>query len=505
MIFKKSSLSKKEIKRIAYDTKMFYAYRNKITLKDLISIFDLLDDFSEVKPIVNVLQDCGKKYWFNNNEFQRAMLVNAGKKSQSRHKLDPFEQLAKFYRDYDIQVSDVVINTYIMSFSLLYTGTAISSIIEYLPPANLGIKTIKHLLVKVPKKYVDYMMMLKFYNMNPNLIGTKNGDKYLKQYMSDPRENVYINKPTLLDRQNCSVKEKVLDTLTADTSGYKTVVKNPVLFNYMRQFRTKSAEQIIQYLIDNQELEFLSECEKAYGEYNMILFSQQLYEYFVKACLQAQRPELVVKTPHLCDRQSNSQLTIQTIYTLFDKKQWDVILRDERILRYIKENDHDLIRRIPNKFIKLALCYVDRMYIDCLIGNANLPDADLEYTYLRRIVEHGFVVWCCVDFLYKYKNISDEMRTYMKIIFAENLTPDMFKDLTPRMIDLLIRSRCSNQIEWYKIMENLLIAFPKLPYCYIKLMLNYDSVAYPLVEQHWHSMLRYLIIAKKHIADIKQR
>jgi len=168
-----------------------------------------------------------------------------------------------------------------------------------------------------------------------------------------------------------------------------------------------------------------------------------------------------------------------------------LVYKNANLLSYIVKNQPELVKSLPNKLEAMGKIKKDDTLK--LLELMPLPIPVVEFAYIQRNNEAD------AKFPARGK-LSPETLSYIDIITGKRKD---FNNLAPCVKTALINCHFYDQAEWYKIMEQMLIANPDLETKYIQQMLNRDKKTETLIKRHWKGGLRKMRI-KNFLSEKKQ-
>ena len=447
------SLSKKEILSIAQDsTTTFYLYKDQATSDDLIKIIRNIPARTPVfmlLPIVKTISEY--KIGTLTDEVKYELLYTIGIK---RNSYTDLQQIVDMFHTYNISV-----------------------------PGDMPSKLVEDILSSKTDSLVD--KDCKIWAVI-NCMKPKFTKQIIKRFMDS---SLFYAQSKLL--------EYILNQLVAD-KDFTFILEQRRLFNYLSENKPEVAKQIVKSVFDTKQLDWIAERLKEHPNYKRgILFSNDLTEQMVDLCLKEHRADLVFNTDdNVFDYVTNTKpaLARAALQQLFEDKKEEFISSNPKVLSYILKYEPELLKKLSAK--KTVMETVKPLETLALLNKMPLPDADLEFAYIKRDNKANNV------FPTKEK-LSPETRDYIDITTGKYENTALFKKLTPRVISALIDCHFNNQSDWYKIMEDLLIANPNLDTKFIQQMLNKDKKVEVLIKRHWKGGLKKMRF-KKFISEKKQ-
>ncbi len=444
------SLSKKEILSIAQDsTTTFYLYKDQATSDDLIKIIRNIPARTPVfmlLPIVKTISEY--KIGTLTDEVKYELLYTIGIK---RNSYTDLQQIVDMFHTYNISVPD-----------------------------DMPSKLVEDILSSKTDSLVD--KDCKIWAVI-NCMKPKFTKQIIKRFMDS---SLFYAQSKLL--------EYILNQLVAD-KDFTFILEQRRLFNYLSENKPEVAKQIVKSVFDTKQLDWIAERLKEHPNYKRgILFSNDLTEQMVDLCLKEHRADLVFNTDdNVFDYVTNTKpaLAKAALQQLFEDKKEEFISSNPKVLSYILKYEPELLKKLSAK--KTVMETVKPLETLALLNKMPLPDADLEFAYIKRDNKANNV------FPPKEK-LSPETQDYISIITGEKVKDTaLFKRLSARVISALIDCHFNDQADWYKIMEQLLIANPNLDVKFIQQMLNIDRRTEVLIKRHWKGSLR-----KIYLKELKQ-
>ncbi len=446
------SLSKKEILSIAQNSTTFYLYKDNVTCDDLIKIIKKIPKEIPAFVLLPIVKTTAEyKLDIFTDEVKYEMLYKIGLESQ---RFSNLQQIVDMFHMYNIPVPDTVI-------SKLVDDTCAA---------------------KMSNSDKDCQMWSIIDCLNP---------KFTKQNI----ENI-LQASSLFGCQT-KMLEYILEQLIAN-KDFLFILEHKELFNYAVKNKRETAMQVVKNALDTKQLDAIAKQSKTYHRWeNGILFSKDLIEQMVSLCMKEHRADLVFNTDdNVFDYVTNTKpaLARAALQQLFEDKKEEFISSNPKVLSYILKYEPELLKKLSAK--KTVMETVKPLETLALLNKMPLPDADLEFAYIKRDNKANNV------FPTKEK-LSPETRDYIDITTGKYENTALFKKLTPRVISALIDCHFNNQSDWYKIMEDLLIANPNLDTKFIQQMLNKDKKVEVLIKRHWKGGLKKMRF-KKFISEKKQ-
>lgn len=444
------SLSKKEILSIAQDsTTTFYLYKDQATSDDLIKIIRNIPARTPVfmlLPIVKTISEY--KIGTLTDEVKYELLYTIGIK---RNSYTDLQQIVDMFHTYNISV-----------------------------PGDMPSKLVEDILSSKTDSLVD--KDCKIWAVI-NCMKPKFTKQIIKRFMDS---SLFYAQSKLL--------EYILNQLVAD-KDFTFILEQRRLFNYLSENKPEVAKQIVKSVFDTKQLDWIAERLKEHPNYKRgILFSEDLIEQMVSLCMKGHRADLVFNTDdNVFDYVTNTKpaLAKAALQQLFEDKKEEFISSNPKVLSYILKYEPELLKKLSAK--KTVMKTVKPLETLALLNKMPLPDADLEFAYIKRENKANNV------FPPKEK-LSPETQDYISIITGEKVKDTaLFKRLSARVISALIDCHFNDQADWYKIMEQLLIANPNLDMKFIQQMLNIDRRTEVLIKRHWKGSLR-----KIYLKELKQ-
>ena len=446
------SLSKKEIAAIAQDSSTFYLYKDNVTCDDLIKIIKKTPKEIPAFVLLPIVKTTAEyKLDIFTDEVKYEMLYKIGLESQ---RFSNLQQIVDMFHMYNISIPDTVI-------SKLVDDTCAA---------------------KMSNSDKDCQMWSIIDCLNP---------KFTKQNI----ENI-LQASSLFGCQT-KMLEYILEQLIAN-KDFLFILEHKELFNYAVKNKRETAMQVVKNALDTKQLDAIAKQSKTYHRWeNGILFSEDLIEQMVSLCMKEHRADLVFSIREIFDYVTDTKpkLANAAMKQLFKDKKEDFISSDPKVLSYILKHEPGLLKKLSVKTKTMETVKPDQTLT--LLNEMSLPNVDLEFAYIKRNNNAN------AKFPPKEK-LSPETRDYLSIITGKQVKNiEFFKKLTPRVISALIDCRFNNHADWYKIMEQLLIANPDLDKKFIQQMLNKDKKVEVLIKRHWNSGSRKARI-KKFISEKKK-
>lgn len=442
------SLNNKEILSIAQDSTTFYLYKDYVNSNDLIKIINEMAAKSRplfvFLPIIKTIAE------FNlgilTDEVKYEMLYKVG--IASNRYID-LQQIIDMFRMYHIPVSDAVVD-----------------------------KLVETVCTSKEKNVDKDCQIWCIINcLNP---------KFTKQAIA-----VILASP--LFKMQSLMLDRILKQLVAD-KDFKSVLEQKELFDYASKNKPELAKQIVKKLLDAKQFDAIAKQSKIYYPWeNGILFSDELIEQMIALCLKEHRADLVFDIEQLFYYTTNTKpaLAKAAANQLIEDKKEQYISSNPSVLSYIIKHEPELTKKLSFKKVSMETVKQDQTF--ALLNEKSLPNADLEFAYIKRNNDAG------AKFPPKEK-LSPETLIYINIITGKS---SQFNNLTPRVISALIDCHFNNHADWYKIMEHLLIANPNIDKKFIQQMLNRDKKVEVLIKRHWKGGSKKMCI-KKFISEKKQ-
>ena len=433
------SLTKKQIQSVIADPSTFYLYKdNNVTTQDMIQIVTgiLEKDGMSLLPIIKVAKDLPTDLL--NDEVKTAIFKNTPEKS--------FYRVADIFIMYKIPVSAKLINELICQNYDIYQIK--SGVLAQKFQPKLEQNTIEH--------------VLKYNSMESSIVD------YATNQLVDAKE-------------------------------FKFITSQSRLFTFIRSKNTDLAKQIAKQLIMDHEFAHINEQENKHGtcNYPYILFTYELKDLMINECLATQNPSAIVTnetTLHYifnvtyADEKTNAKFAKfkqDIVRQLLDRKEYDVLTNNSRLLRYIiQEDTTGALSQIPASWYFNAIKNVDSRDALGLMNKMKLPNADLEYAYINRFNDAN------IKFP-EITKLSPETIQYMRII-RDEMPASLYRGISSRIITPLINCHFNDRGDWYKVMENLLAANPHLDVQYIKQMLDRDANVEILIKRYWKGDLNQI-------------
>ncbi len=445
------SLSRKEIASITQDTTTFFLYKDQATSKDLIKIFEntprSIPGFV-LLPIIKTISEYKLDILTDEVKYEMLYKVGLGSKNYSY-----FQQIVDMFQMYHISIPDTVTSklideTLTEKLSNTDRDCQIWTIINCLKP-------------KFSKETIEKILAT-------NLLGCQS------QMLE------YILKQSIADKD------------------FLFILSKKELFSYATKNKPVSARQIVKNALDTKQLDIIAEQSKAHLPLkNVVLFSEDLIEQMIALCLKEHRAELIFDIDNVFDYVTGKKtdLAKKAVHQLFEDKKEQYISSDSKILSYIVKQEPKLLKKLSAQ--KTPMEKVKKEQTLALLEEMPLPNVDLEFAYIKRNNNAD------AKFPSKEK-LSPETQDYINIITEKEVKNQaLLKKLTPRVISALIDCHFNNHADWYKVMEQLLIANPDLDTKFIQQMLNHDKKVAVLIKRHWKGASRKKRF-KKFISEKKQ-
>ena len=437
------SLSKKEIAAIAQDSTTFYLYKDYVTSNDLIKIIRNVPTAHPAFMLLPIIKTIAE-YNINilTDEVKYELLYKIG---VVRNKYTDLQQIVDMFRMYKISV-----------------------------PNNMPSKIIEDILLSQNDSPVDKdcQIWAVINCMKPKL--TK---QTIETIMATP-----------LFCAHSKMLEYILNQLVAD-KDFNFILEQKELFTYASKNKPELAKQIVKNAFNAKQLDVIVKQSKAYHALeNGVLFSDDLIEQMIALCMKEHKANLIFDIYRVFNYVTNNkpELAKQALKQLFEDKKEEYISSNPKVLSYILKHEPEFLKILSAKKKTMEMVKPEQT-LD-LLNKMPLPNADLEFTYIKRNNKAD------VQFPPKEK-LSPETQDYISIITGEKVKDvALFKRLSARVISALIDCRFNNQADWYKIIEQLLIANPNLDVKFVQQILNRDKRAEVLIKRHWKGSFRKLLI-----------